>query len=92
MNWNFKRRPTEEKDKRLYRILSILAMLQGIRVSGYSGVRVSECPSVQVSKLSEEFNVSERQVLRDLNSLSVAGFPLETTREGHNIFWKLSRA
>jgi len=89
MNWNFKRRPAADKDKRLYRILNILARLQGVRVSGCPGVRVSGCPGVRVSALADDFNVSQRQVQRDLNALSTAGFPLECVWEGREMVWKM---
>jgi F420-0:gamma-glutamyl ligase-like protein len=90
MNYkNLKRRPAQDRDKRLHRILSILAILQGVRVSGCPGVRVSGCPGVRVSALADEFNVSPRQILRDLNSLSVAGFPLESVRGYRDNIWKL---
>ena len=89
MTLNFKRRPATERDTRLHRIFQILAMLQGVRVSGCPCVRVSGCPCVRVSELADEFNVSQRQVQRDLNTLSTAGFPLECVWEGRKMVWKL---
>jgi predicted DNA-binding transcriptional regulator YafY len=39
--------------------------------------------------MAVEFNVSQRQILRDITSLSTAGFPLEAVHEYPGVIWRL---